>query len=569
VSTVSTTGGTLLCATLADLGIDTLFGLPGTQTVGLYDEFRASPLRTIVSTHELAATFMAIGYYRSSGRVAAVSTIPGPGFTYALTGLAEARFDSAALLLLVVKPRMPRGNRFRFQDIDHRALAAPIAKAFVRIESVDEMASGLRHAYRTAVEGEPGPVVVELQAEILNQPAQVPAPLPGRAAGPGLSDADLDALCDALTSAGRRVLLVGQGAADASADVTRLADRLGALVVATSSGRGIVAEDHPRVLVTEYSIHDVRVVNDLCRAADVVLALGVKLGHNGTAGFRLELPADKLLQIDASSEVLGANYPARLLATADVPTAVSQISARLSTVTAHWTDDEVAAWRARAAAARTYSDAPTVAGAPGGMEEVLGRIRAAVPRDACIVTDSGLHQMTTRTWWTALGPRGLVTPADFQSMGFGLPAAVGAAIACPTRTVIAVIGDGGLAMSGMELATAVREGVRLLVVVCNDRGYGLIRRQQVALDTVPFAVDFASPDICALAAALGADADTWPGTPDLLQRALAADGVFVLELVLTDHPDQRRRRNRRRAKETVRRFIGDSTIARLRRWLGV
>lgn len=568
MSTVSTTGGSLLCDTLIELGIDTVFGLPGTQTVTLYDAFRASRLRAVVSTHELAATFMAVGYYRASGRVAAVSTIPGPGLTYALTGLAEASFDSAALLLLVVKPSLRHGNRFKFQDIDHRAVTTPVVKAFVHIETVDELVSGLRAAYDTATSGEPGPVVVEIQAELLQQPAPVVAAAPRR--GPArLSEADLDALAAALSSARRRVLLVGQGAAAASADVTRLAERLGALVVATSSGRGVVAEDHPRVLVTEYSIHDVGVVNDLCQAADVVLVLGAKFGHNGTAGFRLQLPPEKLLHIDASSEVLGANYATRLQACADVPTAVAQLLTRLEASSEGWTDAEVAAWRERAAAVRAYRNAPVVAGTTRGMEEILGLLRAAAPRDACIVTDSGLHQMTTRTWWTTLAARGLITPADYQSMGFGLPAAIGAAIACPQRSVIAVIGDGGLAMTGMEIATAVREGVRLLLIVCNDRGFGLIRRQQVALDTTPFAVDFASPDVCGLAAALGADAETWPGAPDLLSRALASDGVFVLELVLSDHPDQRRRSQRRRAKEAVRRFVGESTLARVRRWLRV
>lgn len=574
MSVGTVTGASLLCDTLAGLGVDTVFGLPGTQTVWLYEAFRTSRLRTVVTTHELAATFMAIGYYRSSGRVAAVSTIPGPGFTYALTGIAEARFDSAALLLIVVKPRLSRGNRFRFQDIDQAALSAPIAKAFVRIESVGELGQALRHAYASAVDGEPGPVIVEIQAEILeeNVPADVlgvlVSPKRRNEGGQPLSASDLDALSAALAPARRSVLLIGQGAAAASDQVTQLADRLGAIVIATSSGRGIVPEDHPRVLPFEYGIHDVRVANDLCRAADAVLVLGVKFGHNGTAGFRLELPADRLLHIDASEEVLGANYAARVTARADVPKAVSQLLTRVGSVSSAWTDNDLATWRARARTARTYSHAPTVTGAPGGMEEVLAALRAAAPRDACIVTDSGLHQMTTRTWWTTLAPRALITPADFQSMGFGLPAAIGAAIAAPGRTVIAVIGDGGLAMSAMELATAVREGVRLLVVVCNDRGFGLIRRQQVLSDGVPFAVDFASPDICALAEALGADAATWPST-DLVSRALSAPGVFLLELTLGDHPEMRRRANRQRVKAVVRRGIGESMIKRVRSWLRI
>lgn len=564
------TGASALCATLAGLGVDTVFGLPGTQTIWFYEALRTSRLRTVVTTHELAATFMAIGYYRSSGRVAAVSTIPGPGFTYALTGVAEARFDSAALLLIVVKPRPSRGNRFRFQDIDQPAVAAPLAKAFVRIESIGELIPRLRHAYLTAIDGEPGPVIVEVQAEVLEDslPAAAVGSSPTFAPRP-LLDADLAAVCQALESSSRRVLLVGQGASAASADVIRLAERLGAIVVATSSGRGIVPEDHPQVLPFEYGIHDVRILNELCAAADVILVLGCKLGHNGAAGFRLELPESKLVHIDASNEVLGANYPARVAALADVPAAVSQILSRLGDVSSAWTGDERAEWLRRATAARTLPSPPVVAGATGGMQEVLAALRAAAPRDTCIVTDSGLHQMTTRTWWNVLAPRALVTPADFQSMGFGLPAAIGAAIAAPNRTVVLVIGDGGLAMSGMEMITAVREGVRLLIVLCNDHGFGLIRRQQVQAEGVAFAVDFASPDACALAVALGAEADTYHGSAETLRTALDSRGVFLLELLLQDHPDQRRRGRKQQMKATVRRVIGESTITRLRRFLRV
>jgi len=371
-------GAAALCETLGALGVDTVFGLPGTQTIWFYEALRTSRLRTVVTTHELAATFMAIGYYRSSGRVAAVSTIPGPGFTYALTGISEARFDSAALLLIVVKPRLSRGNRFRFQDIDQAAVAAPLAKAFVRIETIGELVPRLRHAYVTATAGEPGPVVVEIQAEVLE--ATIAAETIGRAAAVApqpLSEPDLTAIRQVLEAGGRRVLLVGQGAAGGAADVVRLAEQLGALVVATSSGRGIVPEDHPCVLPFEYGIHDVRILNDLCRAADAVLVLGCKLGHNGTAGFRLELPEAALVQIDASSEVLAANYPARVAALADVPSAVSQLLAHPAAAAGAWSDQERAQWRDRVTAARTLPNPPVIAGAANGMAEVLAALRAA------------------------------------------------------------------------------------------------------------------------------------------------------------------------------------------------
>ncbi|MGB3268841.1 MAG: thiamine pyrophosphate-binding protein, partial [Rhodanobacter sp.] len=154
-------GAELVCATLEQVGVDCVFGLPGTQTVGLYEALRRSPLRSIVATHELSAAMMANGYYRASGRIAAVLTIPGPGFTWALTGLAEAALDSAALLHLTMQPARSPGRQFQLQALDQASVAAPLSKARFAIDHAADIPAALAAAHAQAGAGEPGPVLVQ------------------------------------------------------------------------------------------------------------------------------------------------------------------------------------------------------------------------------------------------------------------------------------------------------------------------------------------------------------------------------------------------------------------------
>lgn len=559
-------GGELLCRTLEALGASHVFALPGSQNVPLFEALRRSRLRTIVPTHELAASFMAAGYSRASGQVGILATIPGPGFTYALTGLAEARLDSVPLVYLVGQPARGPGQRFQLQHIDQAAIAGPLVKRIIPVEQARALPAAVAEAYELARAGEPGPVMVHIAPGAAHEDAPWPGDI-APAAPPVLQPGAVETVLPLLANARRVLLLAGQGTVGAPEALRAVAERLAAPVVATTSARGVLPEDHP--LALGFDLRATDALNALAAESDLVVALGVKFSHNGAAGFRLRLPADRLLHVDASPEVLGANYPARTTLVADVPALLRALVSRLpqdGAGTRGWSDTALAEVRARISAAPLGLE-PQVHGlATGTPAELLRLLREALPRDACVVTDSGLHQMLVRRHFPVLAPRGLIVPTNFQSMGFALAAAIGAKLAAPERTVVAVIGDGGLAMCGLELVTAVRERVALPVVLFSDGKYGLIRLDQVRDYGATYGTDLPPLDPSALAAATGAGYRALEGdAAAVLRAALAEPGPTIVDVNLSESGAMRRVRAKSVARAAGRRVLPKTLVDWLRR----
>ncbi len=550
-----------LCASLADAGIDLVFGVPGTQNVALFDGLRRHGLRTVLASHELAAAFMANGHYRATGRVAALATIPGPGFTYALTGLAEARLDSVGLLYLVGKPATSPGQHFQLQAINQRAVAAPIVKGSFTLERAEDVSTVLSQAFALTVSGEPGPVMIEIDFAALASGMAPNPSAPGAAApSPPVGCSGLGALFE---SAERPLLLLGQGAVASADRLRRMVDALRIPVLTTPSARGVIPESHPMVLGFDPLRGHTHELNNFLDRADLVLALGCKLGHNGSAGFELRLPRAKLIHVDSSAAVPGANYEVRLPIVGHVEDVLDEMERRRTP--SAWAADEVAGIRACVRATRTDCVEPRIQGSAAMTpEEFFGWLRDALPTDAIVVTDSGLHQILTRRYYEVRSARGLVCPSDFQSMGFGLPAAIGAKLAAPARPVVAVVGDGGFLMSGMELLTALREEVPLVTIVFNDGQLNQIRLQQFAGYGHAHAVRLRNPDYAILAESFGMAYLRFEeaSRADLVQ-ALHGTTPTLIEVVVGDTMAMRRLRMTTRAKGMARAILGNG----LRRWV--
>jgi len=568
-----TNGAELLCNTLESLGVEHVFGVPGTQNVLLYDALQRSNIRSVLATHELGASFMANGYYRASGRVAPLITIPGPGFTYALTGLAEALHDSAAVLHIVGQPAAMADKKFGFQALDQGGIAGPLVKHVYYIRQVDEIPRMVEDAYGLALSGEPGPVLLQWSKDALASLPTLPfeQPLPGTVRGPLLNDLLVEKAAALLGAARRPVLLVGQGAVNSVELVQQLAELIASPVFTTSSGRGVLPEDHALALGFDFNRGDVHVLNDMIRLSDCVLALGCKLTDPGTSGFQLELPSDRLIHVDASEEVLGANYPARLPILGTVEAVLGRLLPavrRLPRVSAGgWTRDEIEDWkkRLRVVPTGTLVLEPVVHGVmPTTAGSFFAALRRILPRNGIVVTDSGLHQGLVRRHFDVLAPRGLILPSDLQSMGFGLPAAIGAKLASPERPVVVVLGDGGFAMSGMELLTAVREKIPLTVIVFNDGRLNLIRLQQFSNFGRSESVDILNPDFGAFAAAVGARYALVDGNAEgVLRSAVGSTHVTLVEVLVGDSPAIHLIRAKGFTRETARRVLGPGIV----RWI--
>jgi acetolactate synthase I/II/III large subunit len=564
-------GSKLICDALLANGVDTVFGLPGTQNVALFEALRTSSLRTVVATHELSAAMMANGYYRASGRVAALVTIPGPGFTWALDGIAEAALDSTALIHIVGAPAAAPGTRFQLQAIAQTDIVRPIVRAVHTVARAADVVQAVHAAYADALAGEPGPVFVQIAQSVLREQGDSAAsPQSGQMRDSDTLDAvRIDDAATMINAGTRCVIFAGQGSHAASASLVRVAEMLSAAVVTTTSGRGAVPEDHPLSLGFECGGAGADTINALIDTADVVLAIGCKFSHNGSRGFALRIAPEKLIHVDTSAEVLGANYPARFAIRADAGEFLAALLQKIQPrdATQGFDAASLAAFRARALAEE--SDGliePRIHGvASGKPAEFFATLQRVLPRTALLVTDSGLHQSMARRHFRVLSARGLMTPTNLQSMGFAIGAATGACIADPERTVVALLGDGGLSMSGLELLTAVREKLRLIVIVFVDAAYGLIRFQQLASTGRTFATEFAPPDVAALAQAVGARYARLEGDAEnVLRDAVASGGVTLIEVGVGDTLPMQWMRG----KAAARQFAGPRARTWLRRLLG-
>lgn len=492
---MSEPGTTLAARALVRAGVQCVFGIPGTQTVDLLESFRREQLRTVLAASEAGAAFMAGGWARVTGKPAVLSTIPGPGFAWALPGLAEARLDSVPLVHLTTAARKGRPRGFALQDIDQPGMAGPIVKQVFPVQSAGEIETALQQAFRASTSGEPGPVLVELDPEALSgQAASVASS--ETVEEPAGAPAGLDRLIQRVHQANRPLLLAGQGCSGDAGELLQLVNRLGAPVLTTPGARGVLSEYHPSALGFDPLSGNLERLNRLIASCDLVLVLGAKLGHNGSAGFGLRLPADRLIQVDAESANIGSVYPVSLGLVADVGLVLRTLAGKVRR--SAWTDPAIADARRDLEG----SGDPREPEVPPGVFETLNGM---LDQGQVVVLDSGQHQISARRHLRVSHPRSLLFPSDFQSMGFAIPTAIGAALASPARPVNVVVGDGGFAMTGLELLTAVREGIRLNVFVFADGYLGQIWRQQLEHHGAEYAVALRNPDFAALAGALGLD----------------------------------------------------------------
>jgi acetolactate synthase I/II/III large subunit len=529
-------GGKLLCSALENLGVQHIFGLPGSQNVELFEALRHSSVRTILANHELAAAFMANGYYRASGKVGVLTTIPGPGFAYTVAAIAEASLDSSAILYIANKPPDIAGKKFNRQSIDQRAILGPLVRQIIEVNRADDIVAGVREAFAATTAAEPGPVMLHLDPRAVSGESEEVSG-PAAAFAPRLPDPSLvKQVVDLLKNSRRPVFFVGQGANEGAKPLLEMAELLRSPVVATRSARGVFPENHPLSLTFVSSEGAAKSFNSLLESSDLVVAVGCKFSQNGTYGFRLRIPQDKLIHVDASSEVLNANYPAKIAIHADAPsflTALLNSTETLKPRNSEWRAEELAGYKASGALYDNEPE-PRVHGVnpatPAGFFAMLRRI---LPADSCLVTDSGSHQVLAGRHYRAHAPRGLVTPSDFQSMGFGLPSAIGAKLAQTDKPVVALIGDGGLHISAMEIVSAVREQVPLTVIVFNDGVLGQIRLQQFARFGRAHATELLTPDLPLLAQAIGANYLYFDGE-NTLREVIHSNSVTLVEVSVGD-----------------------------------
>ena len=492
-------GAHALVESLMAEGVSTLFGIPGVGTLAVYDAFvDHADLRHIEVRHEQGALFMADGYARASGDVGVAFTSGGPGALNTLTAMATAFNDSVPVLhVLNENPASVRRKGLgHFHDIsDQLGVFRPVTGFTQQVALADEIPAAIHQAMFALRNRRPRPAVVEIAGEALTTatgaaPLERAEPVP-RAPEPG----SVEAAVRLLARAERPVIWAGGGIANpaAAAQLQRIAEMLGAPVITTQKGKGGMRWDHPLHLGNW--ANELPVQRLLARS-DTILAVGTRFSYFPTGGWSLRLP-DTMVQIDLDPAEIGRNYRATVGVVADARLALQAIGDALESSgfpTREWRTAEVADCRQRVAAAL---------GRPAEID-VLDQMRSALPGDALVFNDPTTIAFWARSWWSSEFPRTWFVPSGFGTLGYALPAAIGAKVARPDTVTIAVAGDAGVMFTIQDLMTAVQEGIPVIVLVFNDRGYGVERRHQDHLYGRRSGVDILPPDFVALARAFGA-----------------------------------------------------------------
>lgn len=465
---------------LEDEGIAFAFGIPGTHNIELYDALaRSTKVCPILVTDEQSASFMADGVARSSGQLAAVNVVPGAGLTHALSGIAEAYLDGIPMLVLACGIRRDTGKAFQLHDVDQLGIARPVTKAQFQVVHGSEVYSTIRHACQTARSAPTGPVIVEIPAEhyLFRYEAklQVPNALPPRPS-PGREEVDRARVM--LEASRRPLLYIGLGAMEAGADLVALAERLNAPVATTFEGKGVFNEKHPLWLWCGFGTAAPRFVQKIAASCDLTLAIGCRFSEVGTGSYGMQ-PPGKLIHVDIDPSVLGRNYAPDLAVVSD---AANFVAALLPLLAQRSVDEGL-----RQEIRSGHEDVWKGWAAPDSSESVypphlFKTLQTLVGDEGIYVTDSGNGTFLAVECLRLQRPRAFLAPVDYSCMGYAVPAALGAAMACPNRPVVSLAGDGAFLMTGLELLTASQLHVPVMVLVLRDRELAQIAQfQQLAL----------------------------------------------------------------------------------------
>ena len=540
---VPLSGAAQLIRSLLALGVDTVFGYPGGAVLPLYDALHAEPrLRHVLVRHEQAAVHAAEGYARSTGRIGVVFVTSGPGVANTVSGLLDAHSDSIPLLCISGQVKREAIGTQAFQECDALSITRSVTKWNVQVRAADEIDATVRRAVALAQEGRPGPVLIDIpkdvQAEAVRA-ATFARPAPTLPAAPKASlraRAELAAL--ALAAARRPVFYGGGGLVSAGegacAAFTELVRRTGAPCTLTLMGLGALPARSPQWLGM-LGMHGTLEANLAMHEADLIVAVGARFDDRVTSRLHDFCPKASFIQLDIDPAQIGRVVQPRLALLGDCGDTLQALlgawGARPAGDLRDWWA-QIEAWRARRSLA--YRDDPARIVPQALLQALDARLQG---RDAIVSTDVGQHQMWAAQYLGFDKPRRFLTSGGAGTMGYGLPAAIGAQIAHPGRTVVCVSGDASVLMNLQELATAVQHRAPVKLVLVNNGRMGMVRQWQQLHYEGRYSHSYtaALPDFVQVARGFGWQARRVEARAELevaLDACLASEQPYFLDVVV-------------------------------------
>jgi acetolactate synthase I/II/III large subunit len=560
------TVGQIIGKALKAYGVPYVTGLPGHGNWSIIDAFHdpVSQLRFIQVMHEQSAVHMADAHYRVTGNPIAACTSIGPGATNTVIGLATAYCDSTALLLITGSAAthmrghgvMQELDRFGSPDFPH--IVAPATKRSFAVIRADEVPFVMHRAWNAMLTGRPGPVHMEIPLDVQTELTDVEVADITKRLPMGKPRADsqaIDAAIRLLLIAKRPCIVAGGGAisANASPELTMLAEKLGIPVVFTWNGKGAISEEHPMCAGTA-GWPGSTPGNSTAAKADLVMSLGCRFTDWSASSYRkgvtFSIPDAKLIQVDIDPREIGKNYPAEVGIAADCKLVLADILAGISAEQARVARESRASyldgleglkkeWEQKLERRRSYNAMPTT------MLRTLRELRRVLPRHGIVTVGSGHPQSTTKQAFPIYEPRTHITSGSFSSMGFALPAAIGAKLAKPDTPVVCIIGDGDFMMSVQELAVCAMHSIPVTFLILNNSGYISIRDGQNHLMGRQIGSEFNEPgngkaysvDFVALAKSFGFEVAARPQAPEdigsSIKRAIDSNAPALVEVPIT------------------------------------
>jgi 5-guanidino-2-oxopentanoate decarboxylase len=523
--------GRYIVALLAANGIDTVFGIPGVHNLELYRGIAATGLRHILVRHEQNAGFAADGFARVSGRPAAAFVISGPGLTNILTAAAQAKTDSVPMLIVASTPvasSLAKGWGVLHELDDQRAMAAGVAGTARSAHSAQDARDHLREVFASFQLGRQRPAYLEIPLDLLAQSTVLrPERFAHVGGGPQPAPGVVDQARDLLAGAQRPMIVAGGGARAAGTQLRKLVEALDGYLVTTVAGKGLLPESHPANLGAALQF---RAAQELVARADVVLAVGTELSETDFySGTRLEMTG-RLIRIDIDATKLADHYAADVGIWGDASDSLDALLQALATPARP-------RWRSELGPAATHRARIDEQFNAGASACLVTAVRAAIPDDAAVFTDMTQAAYLGNYAFPTDRPGTWFHPSGYGTLGYALPAAIGALVAEPGRTVVALAGDFGFQFTSQELATAVELQLSLPIVIWNNSALGQIRDDMIAAGIPPTGVVGHNPDFLALARAYGAHAERPHGPAELtaaIRSARLRRGPTVLEAVEAD-----------------------------------
>ena len=541
-------GAQILIESLAREGAEAVFGYPGGVTLPIYDVLYHHPLRHVLVRHEQNAVFAAQGYARATGKAGVCMATSGPGATNLTTGLVDALMDSIPVVAITGQVPQALIGRDAFQEADTFGISRSATKHNYLVKDIDELSQTIHEAFYIATSGRPGPVLVDITKDVLlaqapYSGAQQMEPLRGYRLENQPDAESVDRAVEFLWNAERPYIYAGGGviASGASAELVRFSELLEAPLAHTVMGLGAMPTGHPN-FISMLGMHGSYAANMGVTQCDALVGLGVRFDDRVTGRLDRFAPGAKVLHVDIDPAEINKNRRADVGVVGDVRAVLARLNERLE-------ETRSTLGQARRDARRSWMEHVREMKRENPFtyersadeikpQELMEKLDEISGGEAIVTVDVGQHQMWAAQYLRFNGPRLWQSSSGLGSMGFGLPAGVGAKFACPDRTVISIVGDGGFMMSLPELGTIASNRLPVKIVVMNNNTLGMVRQwQQLFYGKRYSEVSIDSfPDASLLAAAFGIAGGSVTRPQDLdeaLRNAFAEPGPYLLNVQVT------------------------------------